>query len=110
MKSAYIRQHSPSSSGSHNSVLVTETSGSGTGTRRSIKGLPRNVNFNNSKRWCIVKVIYNKPQRLKSHKNNDADDNNDDDDDYDVNGDDDNESEDRMLSSTISKFKKSINL
>ena len=39
-----------------------------------------------------------------------ADDNNDDDDDYDVNGDDDNESEDRMLSSTISKFKKSINL
>ena len=39
-----------------------------------------------------------------------ADDNNDDDDDYYVNGDDDNESEDRMLSSTISKFKKSINL
>ena len=32
----------------------------------------------------------------------DADDNNDDDDDYDVNGNDDNESEDRMLNSTIS--------
>ena len=37
---------------------------------------------------------------------NDANDNNDDND-YDVNRDDDNEKEDRMLNSTISKFKKS---
>ena len=36
---------------------------------------------------------------------NDADDNNDADGDYDVTGDDDNENEDRMLNSTISKFK-----